>query len=139
MQAASTGNLDTVGQRFRQIGEQLGHLLGRAQKLLSRILARSPGIIQQTAAVDADPHLMCVEILGLQKTYIVGGHQGYAGTPGQIHGAGEIDRLIRMADAAQLKIIAIAEQRCSRVQERPRLFVPSGNERATDRAFPPAR
>ena len=71
---ATHGNFDTIGQRFRYIGEQLRHFLGRLQILLFAVLSYPPWIIQGATLTDADSGFVGFVIFTLEKAHIIGSY-----------------------------------------------------------------
>ena len=106
---AAFGDLDAVLQRFRDIGEQLAHLLLTAHILLRRVVARPFRVVERKAVVDRDADFMGVEIAGVEKADIVGRHHRQAARFRQRHGGVEIGLFILTTGADQLKKITVRE------------------------------
>jgi hypothetical protein len=73
---AGPSDCHAVGQGLRDVGEQLGHLLGRAQILLIGEMTGAARIVQHTPFVDAHPRLVGLEISRLDEAHVVAGDHG---------------------------------------------------------------
>ena len=76
LQIAAHGDGQRILYRLRNVTEQLLHLCRAAQVLLFGVVMRAARIIQRAALVDADAHLVGLEILRIQEAHIVGGNHG---------------------------------------------------------------
>ena len=98
-----------VVDRVGHVGEQLGHLLGRFKVLLGRVFLRTLGIVQDPAGGDADPGLVGVKAVAVEKPYVVAGDQRQAALARVVDGEFIERRLVRAPGAGQLQMQAIAE------------------------------
>ena len=108
-EAATARDRHAVGERFRQVGEERRHLVGRTQVLLLRVAAGATGVGELHALVDADPRLVGVEIVGREEAHIVGRDQRHPLGGGERHGGGEQRLLALATDARDLEVVAVAE------------------------------
>ena len=74
---------DGIHDRLGNIAEQPGHLLRGFQILLIRTRPGAAGIVQGPALVDADPCLMCLEVIGRQEMHVVASDDRHGGGTGQ--------------------------------------------------------
>ncbi len=74
---ASLRNLYRVSQRTRKIGEELHHLISRAEILLGGKQPRSTRIVKNTTLMDAGPYLVCFKVIRRYKPHRIGrDHRG---------------------------------------------------------------
>ena len=83
--------------------------------------ARPTWIAQRRTLVNADPRLVRLEIVTLEKADFVGCHHRRPGRYRQIHGCFQISLLLRPAGALHLQIKALREQPPPVGQPKPRL------------------
>ena len=108
---AGLGDAQRVLHRLRNIAEQLDHLVGAAQVLLLRVLARPALVVEGEAAADADPHLVGLEIAGIHETHRIGRHQRDAALGGERRGLLDPLFLVRPPGTLDLEKIAAGKQR----------------------------
>ena len=123
--AASLGDLHCVFKGFGQIGEQRQHLVGAAQVLLLAVAPFAARVVQHAAFLDADPGLVRFEVVPVEETDIVGGHQGNA-LPGRKLHRVEDERVVsRTPCAHHLEVDPVAKRTLPRRQALSgRLLVP---------------
>ena len=115
-EAAAARDLHRVRQRFGNVGEQRGHLLGGAQVLLPRVAAHPAGVGEQRAIVNADARLVGIKLLGPQEAHVVGRHDGHAALGRQRHRAGDVRLFEGAAQALQLEVEAPGKERQPRLE-----------------------
>ncbi len=106
---AAFGDLDGVFQRLGQVGEQLGHLLGRLQVLLIGVGTRASRVVQSAPFTDADAGFMRLEVFLFEKAHVVGRHQRRAAALGQRHGRMQMLFVIDPIGALHFQVEAIGE------------------------------
>ena len=106
-----------VGQRLRDIGEQRLHLPLAAQILMRAVAALTAGIVQRASLVDADPHLVRLEIRLAHETDIVGGDHRHGAAGSQRHRRMQVILLSGATGTDQLEVEAIAEQRHPAIEQ----------------------
>ena len=110
MQIAASGDFDGIGQSLGNVREQLGHLRGTAENLLRGIAARTAGIRQNAAFLDADPRLVSVEFLRPEKRDVIGRDHGQV-QPGRQRGRGmDVILLRRMTGTLKFDIEPLRKQ-----------------------------
>ncbi len=111
LEAAAPGNFNGILQRFRKILEKGRHLLRRAQVLLLAVVTGAARIGEHPSFMNADAGLVCLEIVGAQKSDIV------CGDHGDTEPRGDVDRglnaeLFRFTTRSlQLDVITLGKQR----------------------------
>ena len=120
-ETAALGDFDRILDRLGQIGESLDHLLGRAQILLARVVARSRGIGEQRALVDAHPRLVRLEIITREKAHIVGGDDGQRRIDRKRDGRGHQRLLFVTTGTGHFEVVTIWEQRLPELEQGSRL------------------
>ena len=106
---AAARDLDAIGQRLRDIGEALGHLLARFQVLLGREGAAAARIVEGAPLQDADARLVGVVILATQEADIVDRHHRHRVTPRQRRRRLHMQLVLRAVAARQRQIEAVVE------------------------------
>ncbi len=106
---AALGDFYAVCQRFRDVGEQLAHLLLTAHILLRRVVTRPFRIVEREAVVNGDADFVGVEVAGFKEADIVGRHHRQAARFRQRHGGMEIALFILTTGTDQLQKIAVRE------------------------------
>lgn len=139
LQIAALGDLDAVFQRLRNVGEAFRHFLGGAQILLSAVETRAARVVQGAAVVDADPRLVGLEVLGIEKPHVVGRYHRRALAGGQFDAMLDVFGFVLASGADQFQVIAIAEDLEPTVEQFFRLVPATGEERAGHVAVPAAR
>ncbi len=132
LQAAAARDLHGILERLGNIGEQLRHLCRRAQVLLLGVAAYARGIREQASFVDADARLVGFEVFAPDEAHLVGRHHGRRASSHQLECRCDVVFLARTADALQLDIEAIAEQRLPILERLARLGAASAREGAAD-------
>ena len=117
LQVAALGDLHRVLQGLGAVGEQLDHLLRGAQVLLLAVVARAARVVQGAASVDADPHLVCLEVVPREEAHVVGRHHRHPLGQGQVDALLDQFRLLWPTGADQLQVIAVAEDREPLIQQ----------------------
>ena len=100
---------NAVFQRFRDVREELTHLLFVAHILLRGVVTRTFRIVEGEAVMDRHTNFMCVKITRFKETDIVGGHHRQTALFGECHGGMQIALFVRAPGADQFKIVAIRE------------------------------
>ena len=104
---ASLGDFDGILKRFRQITEQLRHLLGALEVVVRRYAP--PVVLDDIAALcDAQQHIVSLVIVGAGEISLVGGDYGKIQTIGQIEQLRLDHRLLLEAVALQLHVESIS-------------------------------
>ena len=102
---AALGDLDGIGEGFRHIAEELGHLIpafdiellgGEFQRLL---------IIDGVAGLDAGEQKLHAAVLFFEVVGVIGGHQPHAELPGQADEIREDLPLLRDTVVLQLDVV----------------------------------
>ncbi len=136
-EGATLGDLDGVGDRLRQIGEQFAHFGAALEAVLGVELA-AVGLRQHAPFRDADQRVVGFVIGGAGEIRLVGRDQRHA------FGIGEIDQhrlghaLVGGAVALQLDVEAVAEQAVQRVEPRGGEMALPRRDRAIERPAGPA-
>ena len=134
---AASGNLDRIGQRLRQVGEQRRHLGARAEAVFGRQLA-PVALCHEAALGDADQGIMRLIVVLCSEEGLIGCHQW------QFHLVGKIDErlldiaLLGDAVALNLDIKTVAEKRGERGEPLLGDFPAACGQYAVDRAGRPA-
>ncbi len=102
-------NLYAVFQRFRDIREQLAHLLFAAHILLRTVVARALGIVQRIAVVNGNANFVRIEIFCVDKADFIGGDDRDALGNRQFNGGMQIALFVLTTGADQFQIVAIGE------------------------------
>ncbi len=129
------GDLDGIFQRFRDIAEQLRHFLRRAQVLLVAVGAHPPRVVQGTTVVNTDPHLVGLELLGVEKAHVIGRHHRAVQFLGQLDGGVQIFLVVFPPGALQLQIKTVGKQGHHRLQALTRQGVFAVHQRLADFAL----
>eukprot|EP01022_Parablepharisma_sp_SALTPOND_P029433 TRINITY_DN734_c3_g1_i1.p2 TRINITY_DN734_c3_g1~~TRINITY_DN734_c3_g1_i1.p2 ORF type:complete len:1458 (-),score=543.13 TRINITY_DN734_c3_g1_i1:22429-26802(-) len=108
-QVAALGDFDGVGQRARQVGEELGHLGLRLEILLVVEAAHAARIGHDLAIGDASPRLVGDEFLGALELDRMGGHAGQAQPASQGHALAHLHVHVGLAGALQFEIEGAGE------------------------------
>ncbi len=87
-QIAALGDLDAVGERLRNIGEQFGHFGLRPEILVGAEMARAALVREHVAFGDAYARLVRAKVVGLEKLHRVRRHHR------QFQFGGELQRLL---------------------------------------------
>ena len=107
---AAHRNVDGVGQRCGQVGEQFAHFIFAAQKLLRRIVALATRIGDGAAVMNTHPRLMGIEFIGIDEAHIIGRDQGHIEPRRAFQHCVVVTFLALAAGAHQFDVVAIAEQ-----------------------------
>ena len=121
-EAGAPCDLDGVGQRFGNVGEEARHLLRGAQVLLRGVAADAVGVGQKRTIVDADAGFVGLEVARFQEAYVVRGDDRNAAAAGEVDSGGDVAFLIGTAEALQLDVVAVGQQRqpvIERARRRP--------------------
>ena len=111
------GDLDGVGQRFRQVPEQLRHLLGAFEE----VLAREPAavVLRHIATLgDAQQRIMRLMIVGAGEIHFIAGDDRQQATIGELEQAGLGLDLVRQSVTLELDIEPVAEDLLQGLQAR---------------------
>ena len=132
-------DLDGILERLRQVGEQLRHLLRGAQVLLLAVAARTRGVGEQRAFLDADPRLVRLEIVARHEAHVVGRDDRHAARHREPELAGDAFLVAGAPGALQLEVEPVVEQREPRLERAPGLVVAPREQRPAHVAFTSAR
>src|SRR5690606_8791871 len=106
---ASLGDFDRILKRFRQITEQLRHLLGALEVVVRRYAP--PVVLDDIATLcDAQKHIVSLVIVRAGEVSLVGGDYREIQTVGQIEQLGLDHRLLLEAVALQLHVESISTE-----------------------------
>ena len=103
------GYLDAVFQRFRNVREQLAHLLFATHILLRRVITRAFWVVEGEAVVDRDANFMGVKITRLQEANVIGCHYRQAARFRQRYRSMQIRFFILSTGTDKLKEIGVRE------------------------------
>ncbi len=101
------GDLQGVLDGLGNVREQFDHFLGGAQVLLIAEAPLTTGIVQRPPLADADPGLVGLEVLRLQKVHVVGGHHRQPHVRRQRHTQVQAILVARAAGALQFQVVAV--------------------------------
>ncbi len=108
---ATARDLDTVGERARQVREQGSHLGLRLEVLLRVETLHAARVGERLALGDADARLVRLEVVRRQKLYRMRRDDRQAEFGRERHGGAHVRLVRRAAGALQLNIEAPREQR----------------------------
>ncbi len=131
-ECAALGNLDGGGQRFRNIGEQHGHLGARLEAMIGRELL-AIGLGDQASAGDAEQRVVGLVVVRRREIRLVGRNERESFGVGEIDQPGLDAALLLDAVTLQFDIEAIAEQARQPLATRRRQRRMIGGERQRDR------
>ena len=135
-QRAAPGDLHAVLDRFRQIGEQRGHFLGRLQVLLGRVVARPAFVVDHPALVDADARFVGVVVAAFEKAHVVAGNHRQADLACKADSGRQMILVVAAAAAGDLQIQAIREMRRPPAGDGAGMVETPGQQRLADFAVP---
>ena len=119
--AGAMGIIETSSGRLDEVQVELEKMADLTDKPfgvnVAQLFVRAPGIVEHSAAGDADPRLVRLEILRGQKPHIVDRHQRRRRGARQQAGRLQMRLLPRSTAAADAQIEAIAEHRAPVVQQ----------------------
>ena len=133
-QRAAPRDLDAVGQRLRQVGEQRLHLLRALQVLLGCVRLGPALVVERPALRDADARLVRRKIAAAQEAHVVGRHHRRAGGAREVHGAAQVRLVVGTAAAADLEVEPVAEYFLQRFELGLRSVEVAAEQRAADAA-----
>ena len=73
LEAATASDLDRVVERLGNVFEQRPHLLGRLEILLVAVASRTSRVGENPALLDADPRLVRLEVVPIEKPDVIAG------------------------------------------------------------------
>ena len=135
---AAPRDLHAVRQRFRQVAKQFFHLRRRLEVLVLRIVARTTGIVERLALLDADPDFVSLEVVRLILPMIVrieephrvcGNHRNPMGCC-QPDGRCHVVALLRPAHSMQLHVEALWKSFQPTVKKTGGPFRPGAKQRS---------
>ena len=85
--------------------------------------------------MDADAHLVGIEVTRLEEAHVVGGHHRGVGFQRQVHGFMYIAFLVFAAGALQFEVVAVAEGRLPFLQQLFGFIIVARDQRAADIAI----
>ena len=97
------GDADGVGQRVRELGEDLRHLLRRLQEELIAVIAEAVGVVDRLAGADAEQDVVRLVVVLAQVVHVVGAHHRQAEITGDAGQAAVHDLLFVEALVLQLE------------------------------------
>ena len=109
LDVAALGQCHGVVDRVGDVGEQLGHFLGRLQVLLGAVVARTARVVEYAPGGDAHAGLVRVEAVAVEEAHIVAGHHRQAAHAGRVQGEAVEGFLAVAIGAGQLQVQAVAE------------------------------
>ncbi len=110
-EVAALGDFDAVGERLRQVGEQLGHLVRRFEVLLGGERPRAARVAEHHALGNTHACLVRPEIVRGEELDRMGGHRRQTERGADVEQA--VDQVfgVRLAEALQFQVIASRKQR----------------------------
>ena len=103
------GYLNAVFQRFRDVGEQLAHLVFATHILLRRVVTRAFRIVERKTIVNSHADFVRVKVLAVNKADIIRCDNRQATRFRQFNRRMQIRFLILPTRADQLQIVAVGE------------------------------
>ena len=138
-QIAATRDFNRVLDRLGDVLEQIGHLLAASEILLCRVAPRPAGIGQHAAVLDADPHLVRIEIIRLQEHHMIRRHHRQGQAAREVHGGMIVIFLKRLAGTLQLQIKTAGEPLLINARQHRSLRRVAGQQHLADFALDRAR
>ena len=132
-EGAALGDLDGVGQRLRQVGEQLRHLLGGLEEVLAR--QAPPVVLGDVVAVgDAQQRVVRLVVVGRGEIDLVGGDDRQRARIGELEQRRLGLDLVLQAVALDLDVEPVAENLLQRLQALERQLLLALAQRLVDGA-----
>ena len=132
-EGAALGDLDRVGQRLGQVGEQRRHLLGGLEVMLARQPA--PVVLDDVAALgDAQQRVVRLVVVGRGEVDLVGGDDRQAARVGEIEQRRLGVVLVLQAVPLDLDVQPVAEDLLQLLETLERCFLLALAQRQIDRA-----
>ena len=136
---AALGDLDRVGERARQVGEERLHLRLALEVLLAAEALDAARIGEHLAVGDADPRLVRLVVVGAEELDRVGRDDGQREARGELDRGAHVRLVARQAAALHLDVEAARERGGEALGERDRARVVAGEQGAAERAVVGAR
>ena len=103
------GDFHRVVEGFRQVGEKSHHLIAGLEVLMVAVAALAPRIVQCPPLLNANPGLMRLVVLPIQKTNLVGGDHRQTRIAGKLQRGAQVSLLIGPSGALQLDVEPLRE------------------------------
>ena len=139
-QVAALGDLDRVGERARQVGEERLHLRLALEVLLAAEALDAARVGEHLAVGDADARLVRLVVVGVEELHRVGGDDRQREARGELDRGAHVRLVAGQAAALHLDVEAARERSGRGARRAPaRAHVVAGQQRAAERAVVGAR